>query len=184
MIFLIPTLLPGARNVAADALSRINSPSPTERRIPQETLHNLFSVLGTPLVGMFATTEKKVTPVYVSPYPDDRTWAVDALSISWDCLGLVYAFPPAPIVPKTLQKIKFSHGTTVFLIASQHPSLPWHSLLLQLSLRIDVPLTDVALFQYIPNIRRPQFHRDPRLLDLAAWLLSGISPNSTTSLTQ
>ena len=39
--------LPAARNVTADSLSRINSPSPTEWRIPQETVHNLFSVLGT-----------------------------------------------------------------------------------------------------------------------------------------
>ena len=38
VILLIPTHLPGARNVTADALSRINSPSPTEWRIPQETL--------------------------------------------------------------------------------------------------------------------------------------------------
>ena len=28
---------------------------------------------------------------------NDKAWAVDALSISWDGLGLVYAFPPAPI---------------------------------------------------------------------------------------
>ena len=92
--------------MTADALSKINSPSPTEWRIPQETLHNLFSALGTPLVDMSATAENKVTPVCVLPYPDDRAWAVDALSISWDGLGLVYAFPQAPIMPKTLHKIK------------------------------------------------------------------------------
>ena len=181
VILLIPTHLPGARNVTADALSRINSVSPTEWRIPQETLHNLFSVLGTPLVDMFTTAENKVTPIYVSPYLDDRAWAVDALSISWDGLGLLYAFPPAPIVPKTPQEIKGSHDTTVILITSQHPSRLWHLLLLQLSLRPPILLTNVALFQYIPNIRGPQFHREPRLLDLAAWLLSRISPNSITS---
>ena len=58
--------------------------------------------------NMFATAKNRVTPVYVSPYPEDRAWAVDALSISWKGLGLVYTFPPAPIVPKTLQKIKDS----------------------------------------------------------------------------
>ena len=42
-ILLIPTHLPGARNVTADALSRLNSPSPTEWRLPQETLLRLFS---------------------------------------------------------------------------------------------------------------------------------------------
>ena len=174
-IILIPTHLPGARNVTADALSRLSQPSPTEWRLQQVTLNRLFYVFGTPLIDMFATAENKVTPIFVSPYPDDRAWAVDALSLSWDDLGLIYAFPPAPIVPKTIQKIQKSRGTTVILIASQHPSLLWHPLLLQLSTRPRIPLTDAQLFQYVPNLRRPQFHRDPKLLDLAAWLLSGIS---------
>ena len=81
VILLIPSHLPGARNATADALSRINSPSPTEWRIPQETLSNLFSVLGTTLVDMFTMAENNVTPVFVSPYPDNRVWEVDALSI-------------------------------------------------------------------------------------------------------
>ena len=159
----------------ANALSRISQPSPTEWRIPTETLNNLFCVFGTPLIDMFATAENRVTPVYVSPYQDDRAWAVDTLSLSWDDLGLVYEFPPAPIVPKTLQKILKSRGTTVIMIASQHPSRQWHPLLLQLSTRPRIPLPDVHLFQYVPNLRRPQYHRDPRLLDLATWRLSGTS---------
>ena len=81
VILPIPSHLPGARNATADALSRINSPSPTEWRIPQETLSNLFSVLGTTLVDMFAMAKNNVTPVFVSPYPDNRVWEVDALSI-------------------------------------------------------------------------------------------------------
>ena len=80
-----------------------------------------------------------------------------------------------PIVLKTLQKIQKSRGTTVIMIASQHPSRPWHPLLLQLSTRPRISLQDVQLFQYVPNRRRPQYHRDPRLLDLAAWNLSGTS---------
>ena len=175
VITLVPTHLPGARNVTADALSRISQPSRTEWRLPTETLNNLFCAFGTPLIDMFATAENRVTPVYVSPYPDDRAWAVDALSLSWDDLGLVYAFPPAPIVPKTLQRIHKSRGTTVVMIASQHPSRPWHPLLLQLSTRPRILLQDVNLFQYVPNLRRPQYHRDPRLLDLATWNLSGTS---------
>ena len=105
-------------------------------------------------------------PILYFTYSDSRAWEVDALFISWDSLDLVYAFPPAPIVSQTLQKIRFFHGTTVTLIASQHPPRPWHPLLLQLSRRPHIRLTDVALYQYIPNLHRPQFHRDPRLLDL------------------
>ena len=183
-ILLIPTHLPRARNVTADALSRLNSPSPTEWRLPQETLLRLFSALGTPLVDMFATAENRVTPIYISLYPHDRAWAVDALSISWDGLGLVYAFPPAPIIPKTLQKIKGSQGTSMILTASQNPSRPWHPLLLLLSQRPRIPLTNVALYQYVPNRRRLLFHREPHLLDLAAWTLSGTSWNNMISQMQ
>ena len=181
MITLIPTHLPGARNVTADALSRLNQPSPTEWRLPTETLNRLFCAFGTPLIDMYATAENKVTPVFVSPYLDDRAWAVDSLSLSWDDLGLIYAFPPAPIVPKTIQKIQKSRGTTVILIASQHPSRPWHPLLLQLSTHPRIPLLDVPLFQFVPYLRRPQYHRDPKLLDLAAWHLSGTSWNAIIS---
>ena len=115
VILPIPTHLPGAQNVTADALSWINSPSPTEWKIPEETLHNLFSVLGTPLVDMSATAEYKVALVYVSPYPDDRAWAVDALSISWDGLGLVYwskrsGFPTAPQWSSSLRNTRLGRG--------------------------------------------------------------------------
>ena len=65
VITLIPTHLPGARNVTADALSRISQPSPTEWRLPTETLNNLFCAFGTPLIDMFATAENRVTSVYV-----------------------------------------------------------------------------------------------------------------------
>ena len=51
-----------------------------------------------------------VTPVYVSHYPDNRAWAVDSLSISWDGLVPVYAFPPAPIVLQTLQVFPWYHS--------------------------------------------------------------------------
>ena len=57
------------------------------------------------------------------------------------------------------------------------------SLLLLLSQRPHIPLTDLALYQYVPNMKRPQFHGEPHLLDLATWLLSGTSWNSTISQT-
>ena len=45
-IILIPTHLPGACNVTACALSRLNTLSPTEWWLPQETLVRLFSAFG------------------------------------------------------------------------------------------------------------------------------------------
>ena len=112
VITLIPTHLPGARNVTADALSRLNQPSPTEWRLPTETLNRLFCAFGTPLIDMFATAENKVTSVFVSPYPDDRAWAVDALSLSWDDLGLV--------------RICISSGSHCSQDYPQKPKVPGH----------------------------------------------------------
>ena len=48
VITLVPTHLPGARNVMADALSRISQPSPTEWPIPTETLNNLLCLRNSP----------------------------------------------------------------------------------------------------------------------------------------
>ena len=73
----------------------------------------------------------------------------------------------------TLPKIQKSRGTTVIMTASQHPSRPWHPLLLQLSIRPRILLPDDYLFQYVPYFRCPQYHRDPRLLDLATWNYQG-----------
>ena len=170
---------PLSRSQECDSKCPVSAQQSQSDRMEDSSRNLTQSVLGTPLVDMFTTAENRVTPVYISPYPDDRAWAVDTISISWDSLGLVYAFLPAPIVPKTLQKIKDSRDTTVILIASQHPSQQWHPLLLQISRRPPILLTNVALYQYIPNIRCPQFHREPRLLDLAVWLLSGITSDIT-----
>ena len=49
-----------------------------------------------------------------------------------------------------------SQGTTVIMTASQHPSRPWHPLLLQLHIRPWILLPDVNLFHYVPNFRCPQ----------------------------
>ena len=82
-------------------------------------------------------------------------------------------FPPAPMVAKTLDKIRKSSCTQVILIASQSPSRPWHPILLQLSICPRIPLPDIQLYQFLPHRGRPVFHQDKRLFDLAAWMLPG-----------
>ena len=63
---------------------------------PRKPYTICFLSYGPPIADRFATVENKVTPVCVSHHPDKITWAVDALSISWVGLGLVYTFPPVP----------------------------------------------------------------------------------------
>ena len=139
----------------------------------QETLNSLFHALENPLVDMFATAANKVVPIFVSHFPDETAWVVDALSISWDNLGLVYMFSPALMVAKALDKIQKFSGTQVILIASQSPSRPWHPILLQLSLRPRIPLPDIQLHQFLPHRWRPVFHPDMRLFHLATLIFPG-----------
>ena len=139
----------------------------------QETLNSLFRALENPLVDMFATAANKVVPIFVSHFPHETVWVVDALSISWDNLGLVYMFSPALIVAKALDKIPKSPGTQVILIASLRPSWTRHPILLQLSLRPRIPLPDIQLYQFLLHRRRPVFHPDMRLFHLATLIFPG-----------
>ena len=50
-------------------------------------------------MDIFAAALNKV-PIFVSPNPDEKAWVADNLSISWDDLGLVYAFSPALIITR------------------------------------------------------------------------------------
>ena len=70
--------------------SQSDSMENTTRDLKQSIL-----CLRDPQVDMFATASNKVAPIFVSPFPGEAAWAVDALSISSDNLGLVYMFPPA-----------------------------------------------------------------------------------------
>ena len=63
---------------------------------------------------------------FTLPRRHDRAWA----SILWNNLGLIYAFPPATIVPKTLERIRTSRGMTAILItlSSWHGCGRWASI--------------------------------------------------------
>ena len=91
-IILLPVHLPGARNVTADALSRVGCTLTTEWSISHRLLQPVFSTWGTPAIDMFATYSNKRLPTFVSPFPDDRALHVDAMSIHWSDKGILYMF--------------------------------------------------------------------------------------------
>ena len=175
-IIFVPAHLQGARNVTADALSRLDSPSPTEWRLPLGTSNSLFSAFGAALMNMFATAENKVTPIYVSPY---APFALRHCLGSRGHLHIVGWLRTDICIPSSSNRSPDSRKNQNVSrndAASQHPT--WHPLLLQLSVQPCIPLLDVELFQFIPNHRRPQYQREPSLLDLAA---SATSSDNITS---
>ena len=91
-IQLLPVHLPGSRNVTADALSRVGQTLMTEWCLSDRLLRPVFTAWGTPIVDMFATFANRKLPTFVSPFPDDRALHVDAMSVLWSNMGLLYMF--------------------------------------------------------------------------------------------
>ena len=89
--------IPGRLNVIADKLSRLGQTIQTEWSLHPEVFKALCNRWHQPQVDLFATRFNNKLPQFVSPVPDPRAWAVDALSLSWEDLD-PYAFPPAAIL--------------------------------------------------------------------------------------
>ncbi len=74
--------IPGRLNVIADSLSR-GTTIPTEWSINPLVTQKLFSLWGTPTMDLFSTRYNNKLPQFVSPVPDHRAVAVDALAMDW-----------------------------------------------------------------------------------------------------
>ena len=149
--------IPGFLNVIADRLSRPNQPIMTEWSLDPEVMNLIFRLWGTPVVDMFATVHNTHLPQFMSPVPEPRALAIDALSQDWQARSM-YMFPPFPLLNKVIQKLRTTQTGEVILIAPWWPSQPWFPHLLRLS--VDHP----QFFQY---------HRD--LLSQQGYISSGKS---------
>ena len=94
--------IPGCLNVIADHLSRPNQLIPTEWSLHPRIVRRIFRVWGTPEVDMFASLSNSHLPRLMSPIPEPRALAVDALSQDWQGRSM-YMFPPFPLLNKVMQ---------------------------------------------------------------------------------
>ena len=62
-------------------------------------------------------------PQFLSPVPDPQAWAVDALSLSWEDLD-PYAFPPAAILDKVVEKLQDYPCNRILLMPQGGPTCP------------------------------------------------------------
>ena len=123
--------IPGCLNVIADHLSRPNQPIPTEWSLHPEIVSRIFRVWGTPEVDMFATLSNSHLPRFISPVPEPRALAVDALSQDWQGRS-VYMFPPFPLLNRVMQKPRSTQAAGMILVAPWWPSQSWFPHLLRL----------------------------------------------------
>ena len=156
----------GRLNVLADQLSRRGQVLKNEWSINPQIFKRVCKMMGRPLIDLFATQFNHKLPLYMSPIPDPRAVAVDALSQDWTGMW-AYAFPPVEILHLVLSKIE-REQCQVILIAPALPQASWYQTLLSLSVHtpIELPATKNLLKQV--SIRqgsyKPGCNETPRLV--------------------
>ena len=160
--------IPGCLNVIADHLSRPNQPIPTEWSLHPEIVNRIFRVWGTPEVDMFATLSNSHLPRFMSPVPEPRALAVDALSQDWQGRSM-YMFPPFPLLSKVVQKLRSTQVAEVILVAPWWPSQPWFPHLLRLC--VEHPLF-LPYRQDLLSQQDQKYISDGKSFHLHVWRLS------------
>ena len=167
-----PQFISGICIVLADSLSRPHQLLSSAWHLNMDVFRSLRRQWPA-MIDLCVTSDNHRCFIYFSPYRDPLSAGTAALFQSWDGL-LAYAFPPWPILPQVLAKLRVSHRTLLTLIAQYWPHRPWFVDLLQLSVAPPVTLSARSDLLFQPQSRRryPGLHR----LALHAWSLSSALP--------
>ena len=180
-VFLRARHIPGRLNVIAEKLSRQRQVIQTEWSLHPEVFNQICLRWHLPKLDLFATRYNCKLPQFVSPVPDPKAWAVDALSLSWDNLDL-YAFPPVPLLTNILTQALSRHYRRMIIVAPGWPNMPWFWDLVEMSSQILMCLPNR------PDLLTQPFngslHRDLQNLNLHACLLEPRISGNKGSLTK
>ena len=179
-IRLVVRHIPGRLNVLADSLSRSLAPVNTEWELHQAVFQSIVLHWGNPNIDLFATSLNFKVTTFVSPVPDPRAYAVDAMSLSWEGM-FAYAFPPFRFLAPVLHKIT-GEKCRIIVIAPAWLKQAWFANLLRLSCArpLVLPLKRNLLSQFKGGV----VHLSPERLHLHAWFLSGIISDRKAFLKQ
>ena len=147
-IWLSAAYIPGVSNVVADFHSRCFHEN-KEWALQVSVFDLLSPTYGSPGIDLFASSRNAKLPVYISWFPDQLAYAVDALTVSWQDLNF-YAFPPFSLLPRVLAKIIQDKATGI-LIIPLWSTQSWFPLVLTLLIhhpRVIAPCRDLL---YLPQ---------------------------------
>ena len=154
----------GSFNVLADQLSR-GAELTTEWSLAKRDFQRILKMNPLLQVDLFATNLNNQLPTFVSPCPDKRAAAVDALSTPWEQWEHLYLFPPSNLVPKVLAKLASSQFKSAVLVTTETPTRPWY-MALKLK-KVPSVLLEVHLQQIVVN----QLVVKPKASILRVWQL-------------
>ena len=129
-IWLSAAYLPSEENVVADKMSRISHHN-SEWSLNGEIFNRITSIFGKPEIDLFASRLNYKCDRYVAWQPDPFAEAVDAFSLNWGNMGLIYIFPPFCLMSRVLQKIDLEKADAI-VIAPLWTTQPWWSKLIRL----------------------------------------------------
>ncbi|XP_041437982.1 uncharacterized protein pfkfb2.L isoform X1 [Xenopus laevis] len=158
--------IPGVSNTKADFLSR-NQLDPGEWELLPETFQELVDQWGTPSIAAMASRDNRKVTRFFARCRDPLAVGVDAMTQHWQ-FNLAYVFPPLPMLPRVLKKIKQSLST-VITVAPYWPRRTWFSDLQEMSVAQPLRL------KCRPDLLQqgPIAHHNPGLFALTGWLLRG-----------
>ena len=162
---------PGVDNILADYLFH-HVAETTEWSLDGKLVRRLFEMWGRPQIDLFASASNTHLPLWYSRAYHPEAIASNALLQQWTGLSL-YAFPPFPLLARTLAKIRADEVEEVIVIAPTWPRRSWYTLLLQMACEIPclLPINMDLLSQSLQE-KGTLFHSDLKTFRLAAWKLS------------
>ena len=115
----------GCYNVLADQLSRTETVA-TEWSLPRKSFKEILKQNPNLQVDLFASSLNHQLKTFISPCPDKKAVAVDALSTPWDQWDHLYLYPPTNLILKALPKLTSSPFKTAVLVTPDTPTRPWY----------------------------------------------------------
>jgi hypothetical protein len=129
-------------NVMADKLSRQEQIVQTEWSIHPSILPLIWTRFYVPDLDLFATRFNTVLDKFVSPFPDEKALAIDAMSLDWTGLN-AFAFPSTAMLRAVLLKLTNSPRCRVILIAPEWQKQDWYPTLQKLKVGSPMALPEV-----------------------------------------